>query len=50
MIGLAIQKEMVLGIVYNPIHEQLFTARKDKGAFLNGKRIKVSEIQGEKNK
>ncbi|KAF7395589.1 hypothetical protein HZH68_009639 [Vespula germanica] len=45
VIGLAIQKEMVLGIVYNPIQEQLFTARKDKGAFLNGKRIKVSEIQ-----
>ncbi|XP_015435702.1 PREDICTED: inositol monophosphatase 2-like [Dufourea novaeangliae] len=46
VIGLAIQKEMVIGIVYNPVLEQLFTARKGRGAFLNGKPIKVSEVQG----
>ncbi|KAG5322293.1 IMPA2 monophosphatase, partial [Pseudoatta argentina] len=45
VIGLAVKKEMVLGIVYNPILEQLFTARKGRGAFLNGKPIQVSKIQ-----
>lgn len=46
VIGLAVKKEMVLGIVYNPILEQLFTARKGRGAFLNGKPIQVSKVQG----
>lgn len=45
VIGLAIKKEMVIGIVYNPILEQLFTARKGRGAFLNDKPIKVSKVQ-----
>ncbi|XP_017760468.1 PREDICTED: inositol-phosphate phosphatase-like [Eufriesea mexicana] len=45
VIGLAIKKEMVIGIVYNPILEQLFTARKGRGAFLNDKPIKVSNTQ-----
>lgn len=45
VIGLAVKKEMVLGIVYNPILEQLFTARKGRGAFLNGKPIHVSKVQ-----
>lgn len=46
VIGLAINKEMVIGIVYNPVLEQLFTARKGRGAFLNNKPIKVSNVQG----
>ncbi|XP_011168686.1 inositol monophosphatase 2 [Solenopsis invicta] len=45
VIGLAVKKEMVLGIVYNPILEELFTARKGRGAFLNGKPIHVSKVQ-----
>ncbi|EFN83671.1 Inositol monophosphatase 2 [Harpegnathos saltator] len=45
VIGLAVKKEVVLGIVYNPILEQLFTARKGRGAFLNGKPIRVSQIK-----
>ncbi|XP_066584836.1 uncharacterized protein [Prorops nasuta] len=45
VVGLAIRKEMVIGIVYNPVLEQLFTARKGRGAFLNGKSIHVSNIQ-----
>ncbi|EZA53690.1 hypothetical protein DMN91_008194 [Ooceraea biroi] len=45
VVGLAVRKQMVLGIVYNPILEQLFTARKGRGAFLNGKPIHVSQIQ-----
>lgn len=46
VIGLSISKEMKIGIVYNPILEQLFTARKGTGAFLNGVPIKTSSIIG----
>lgn len=46
VIGLSIAKEMTIGIVYNPILEQLFTARKGAGAFLNGRPIKTSSIHG----
>lgn len=43
-IALTVNKELQLGIVYNPILEQLFTARKGCGAFLNGKPIKTSKV------
>jgi inositol-phosphate phosphatase/L-galactose 1-phosphate phosphatase len=39
-IGLTIGKVPVVGVVYNPIMEELFTGVQGKGAFLNGKRIK----------
>ncbi|MCF8127996.1 MAG: inositol monophosphatase [Deltaproteobacteria bacterium] len=41
-IGLEIEKEMVLGIVYNPVMDEFFEARKGEGAFLNHKPIHVS--------
>lgn len=41
-IGLTISKEQVLGIVYNPYMNELYTAIKGRGAFLNGKRIFTS--------
>ncbi|XP_076750205.1 uncharacterized protein LOC143423039 [Xylocopa sonorina] len=44
VIGLAIKKEMAIGIIYNPVLEQLFTARKGRGAFLNDKPIRVSNV------
>ncbi|XP_015513724.1 inositol monophosphatase 2-like isoform X1 [Neodiprion lecontei] len=44
VIALAIRKEVVIGIVYNPLLEQLFTARKGRGAFLNGEPISTSEV------
>jgi len=37
--------EIVCGIVYNPIFEELFFAQKGKGAYLNGERLKVSPIE-----
>jgi len=46
-IALAVNKELEIGIVYNPILEQLFTARRGHGAFLNGKPIKSSNVEGE---
>lgn len=33
----------VLGIIYNPYSDEVFSAEKGKGAYLNGKQIKVSE-------
>ncbi|XP_013187888.1 inositol monophosphatase 1 [Amyelois transitella] len=44
-VGLVINKVSVAGIVYNPILEQLFTAKKGQGAFLNGKQIHVSQTK-----
>ncbi|XP_039307050.1 inositol monophosphatase 1 isoform X3 [Solenopsis invicta] len=41
-VALLINKVAEIGIVYNPIMEQLFTARKGQGAFLNGAPIHVS--------
>lgn len=43
-LGLAINKECVAGIIYNPILQQLFTAKKGKGAFLNDRQIHVSDV------
>lgn len=36
------RREIVAGAVYDPFRDELFTARKGGGAFLNGKRIRVS--------
>ena len=41
-IGLAYRDEIILGVVYNPISDELFYAEKGKGAFLNGEKISVS--------
>lgn len=41
-VGLTINKQQVLGIVYNPYLDQLYTAIKGQGAYLNGKRISTS--------
>jgi myo-inositol-1(or 4)-monophosphatase len=34
--------EILVGVIYDPTHDELFSAYKDGGAFLNGKQIKVS--------
>ncbi|XP_071957730.1 inositol monophosphatase 1-like [Antedon mediterranea] len=41
-IGLTINKQAVVGVVYNPILNEMYTAIKGGGAFLNNKPIKVS--------
>jgi len=35
---------MVLGVIYDPMREEMFTAAVDEGAYLNGKRIHVSSV------
>ncbi|MFH0956532.1 MAG: inositol monophosphatase family protein [Candidatus Aenigmatarchaeota archaeon] len=41
-IGLLRRNEPVLGVVFSPIQKELFCAVRGKGAFMNGKRIRVS--------
>lgn len=42
-IGLEVKGEMTLGVVYDPNLDELFTAEKGKGAFLNKRRMSVSK-------
>jgi len=41
-IGLQYKQETILGVVYNPAADKCFWAEKNRGAFLNGKRIHPS--------
>ena len=36
------KSEILAGVIYDPLHNEMFTAEKYKGAFLNGRRIQVS--------
>ena len=36
-IAYAYQGEVELGVVYEPVRDEMFSAEKDEGAFLNGK-------------
>lgn len=45
-IALYVNRTAEIGIVYNPVLEQLFTARRSQGAFYNGAPMSVS---GEKS-
>lgn len=38
-IALFKNKQPILGVIYDPIHDELFTAEDEKGAFLNGEKI-----------
>jgi len=43
-IGLEFQGELVVGVIYDPTRDELFSAMKGSGAFLNGQRIHCSEV------
>ncbi len=43
-IALEHQGEIIAGVVYDPMRDELFTARKGQGAHLNGKKIAVSIV------
>jgi len=45
-IGFEVSGEVVLGVVYDPMMDELFAAEKGKGAALNGKKMAVSAIDG----
>lgn len=42
-IALEYKNEVLLGVIYDPNLDELFTAEKGKGAFLNGRPIRVSQ-------
>lgn len=41
-IALAHQGELIVGVVYDPSHDEMFVAEKGKGAYVRGKRVHVS--------
>jgi len=45
-LALVVENDIIIGIVYNPIINQLFTAQKGEGAYLNNKKIQVSSTEG----
>src|ERR1700739_2353561 len=47
--ALARRNELLLGVIYNPIYQELFTAARGEGATFNGKRIRCSKINALKN-
>lgn len=48
-IALEEEGEIKFGIIYNPMLEELFTAKKGEGAYLNNKRIYVSKTKNLKD-
>jgi myo-inositol-1(or 4)-monophosphatase len=42
-IALEREGELVVGVIHNPVYDELFTAAKDGGAYLNGTRLSVSD-------
>lgn len=48
-IALEYKKEIILGLVFDPLRDELFYATRDRGAFLNNTRIHVSDITVLKN-
>ena len=42
-IALQYKKEIILGVIYAPVLDEMYTAIKGEGAFLNGQPIRVSE-------
>lgn len=41
-IGFELEGELVAGVIYNPVYDELFTVTKGGGAFLNGSHLSVS--------
>jgi len=44
-LALVQNNQVLIGVVYNPFLDEMYYAEKNKGAFLNGKQIKVSDAQ-----
>lgn len=45
-IGLAVKKEIVIGVIYNPVTNEFYSAIKGGGAFLNDNPIHSSKTEG----
>ena len=44
-IALEIEDKIVLGVIYDPMRDDIFVAVRDEGAFLNEKKISVSSVK-----
>ena len=44
-IGVTHRDRLVAGVIYDPLHDEMFTARRGGGAFLNGRRIRVNRTR-----
>ncbi|MCL2390223.1 MAG: inositol monophosphatase, partial [Endomicrobia bacterium] len=42
-VGLKYKDEIISGVIFSPVTKEVFVAEKGKGAFLNGKKIRVSK-------
>ena len=47
--ALARGKDLLLGVIYNPVYNELFTAARGEGATFNGRKIHCSKIDALKN-
>jgi len=45
-IALAVKGQLEVGVIYDPIRDELYTAMRGEGAFLNSVRIRVSQRLG----
>ncbi len=45
-VGLEESGELVAGVIYDPVRDELFWAEKGAGAFLNNRRLRVAERRG----
>jgi myo-inositol-1(or 4)-monophosphatase len=45
-IALEYKKEVILSVIYLPYFNEMYTAERGKGAFLNGKKLKMSDKKG----
>ena len=43
VVAIAAGDEVVAGVTYDPVRDELFAAQKGRGAYLNGQRIRVSD-------
>lgn len=48
-IALEYRGEIILGVVHDPLKKEIFTAMKDRGAFLNNRSIKISSVKSLKD-
>ncbi|XP_037041708.1 inositol monophosphatase 2-like isoform X1 [Bradysia coprophila] len=44
-IALVLKKQIVIGVIYNPLHEEYFKCRLGRGAYLNDERIYCSKTE-----
>jgi myo-inositol-1(or 4)-monophosphatase len=44
-IALEYNRKIILGVIFDPLRKEMFTALKGEGAYLNGHRIRVSKVR-----